>query len=213
MNLPINWFDVALAAVLIAGAVVGRKRGMSEELLPMMQWLAMVAVSAIAYQPLGRFVAEFTHMTLLWSYILTYLCILLVLRLVFGFVKSAVGEKLVGSDVFGGMEYYLGIFAGMIRFACILLAVLALLHSRYYSPQERAAEARMQRENFGSISFPTLGLIQASVFRESGSGRIIDKYLGQQLITATPAGTQLVERVGIARRREQAVSEALGERR
>lgn len=212
-NLPFNWFDLLAASLVITGACVGHKKGMSDELLPMIQWLAIIAIAAIVYEPVGKFVAAFTHMTLLWSYLLTYLMVVLLVRLVFGWIKSLVGEKLVGSDLFGSWEYSLGIVGGTLRYACILIVLLALLHARYYSPQERAAEARMQRENFGSISFPTLGLVQAAVFQESTSGRWIDKYLGQQLIVATPASARAVNRVGIGKRRERVINEVLSERR
>ena len=46
---------------------------------------------------------------------------------VFALFKHSVGGKLLGSDVFGRGEYYLGMGSGMLRFGCVLLAVLALL--------------------------------------------------------------------------------------
>ena len=41
-QLPINLFDVVLIAVLAAGIFEGRKHGMSEELLSLLMWLAIV---------------------------------------------------------------------------------------------------------------------------------------------------------------------------
>lgn len=212
-GLPINWFDLTLAAILIAGAVTGRRKGMSEEFLPVMQWLSIVAVGALFYRPLGELLSAYTGITLLVSFIVSYALVAALIRLGFGWIKTMVGEKLVGSDVFGRVEFSMGAFAGTLRFACILLAVLAVLHARYFSPQELAAQARMQRENFGSITFPTLGAVQQSIFDKSITGRFIEKYLSAQLIASTSPRARAFERLGIGKRRENMVNEALGEPR
>jgi uncharacterized membrane protein required for colicin V production len=207
--LPVNWFDLVVLAVLAVGFIVGKKRGMSEELLDVFQWLVIVVVSALYYAPLGRYLAGYTDLSLLVAYITTYLSLVVATRLFFGWVKRMVGEKLVASDLFGRLEYYLGMCAGMLRFSCILVIILSVLHARYISPEQLAADAKMQRDNFGSISFPTLGLLQQSVFQQSLSGKFIKRYLNEQLIAPTPAGQKLVQRVGVGKRRERAVDEVL----
>jgi uncharacterized membrane protein required for colicin V production len=207
--LPVNWFDLVVLAVLAVGFIVGKKRGMSEELLDVFQWLVIVVVSALYYEPLGRFLAGYTNLSLLVAYIITYISLVVVTRLFFGWVKRMVGEKLVASDLFGRLEYYLGMGAGMLRFSCILVVVLAVLHARYVSPEQLAADAKMQQDNFGSISFPTLGRLQQSVFKESLCGPFVKKYLNEQLIDATPADQKLVQRVGVGKRRERAVDEVI----
>jgi len=40
-NLPINWFDVALGAVLCFGLWRGRRNGMSKEAMLVFQWLTL----------------------------------------------------------------------------------------------------------------------------------------------------------------------------
>jgi hypothetical protein len=121
-------------------------------------------VGALYYEPFGKFLAEYTNLSLLPAYLVVYLGIVLGHVLLFGWLKKIVGEKLVASDIFGRLEFYLGMAAGAARFGCIMMVGFALLHARYISPDQLAAEAKMQRENFGSITFPTLGLIQQSVF-------------------------------------------------
>lgn len=208
--LPINWFDLIVLAVLIVGVIVGRKRGLSEEMLDLVQWLGIVVVCALYYEPIGRFVAVYTSATLLVSFIATYLFLALLIRLFFGWLKRRVGEKLVESDVFGNFEYYLGMLAGAVRYACILVVVMALVHSRRISPEQLAAQAKMQRENFGTISFPTFGLLQQAMFDQSVSGRFVKKYLAEQLIAATPADQRVIQREGIGARRQRAVEETMG---
>ncbi|MBI4657680.1 MAG: CvpA family protein [Verrucomicrobia bacterium] len=209
-NLPFNWVDLVAMGILIVGLIVGRKKGMSEELLPVFQWLAIVVVGALYYQPAGRFLSAYTHMSLLMAFVVTYLANAVGHILFFSWVKRLVGEKLVEGDLFGAFEYYLGMVAGAVRYLCILMAVFALLHARYISPEQLAAEAKTQRENFGSVTFPTLGMLQQAVFQRSATGRLVKKYLNEQLIEATPPNQQVVKREGVARRRERAVNEVLG---
>ncbi|MBM3837049.1 MAG: CvpA family protein [Verrucomicrobia bacterium] len=209
-NVPFNWVDLVVVAALLVGALIGRKKGMSEELLPVFQWLAIVAVGALYYEPFGKFLAEYTNLSLLPAYLIVYLGILLGHVLFFSWLKRIVGEKLVASDIFGRLEFYLGMAAGAARFGCIVMVAFAMLHARYISPDQLAAEAKMQRENFGSITFPTLGLLQQSVFEKSAVGRAVKKYLNEQLIAATPPNRYLVKRESVTRRRERAVDEVMG---
>jgi uncharacterized membrane protein required for colicin V production len=206
-SLAINWFDFLVILVLVIGVSRGRKRGLSEELLDVTQWLGIVVLSALLYQPLGDFLSAYTGLSLLLAYVASYLFLGVLIALLFSWIKRAVGEKLVQSDFFGGLEYYLGMLAGATRFACILLASLAILNAKHISPEEYAAQTKMQQDNFGSIRFPTLGSLQQNVFAESSSGKWIKEYLNEQLIVSTPY-TGMDPARGPARKRERLVNEA-----
>src|SRR5262245_35644996 len=129
-KLPINWFDFAVLIILFIGLKRGQKRGMSEEFLSCTMWLVIVLLCAVAYEPLGQLVAGMTPISKLWCYILCYVAVGGIVAGIFAMIKSSLGGKLIGSDTFGSSEYYLGMPAGMIRFACMMLAVLALLNAR-----------------------------------------------------------------------------------
>ena len=62
-----------MLALLIVGIIVGRKRGMSLELLSVVQWLAIVIVSAIACAPLGKTLADFMVISPVVTYSAAYL--------------------------------------------------------------------------------------------------------------------------------------------
>lgn len=207
-NLTLNWFDILVAVVLGIGFIRGKKRGMSEELLDVFQWLAIVVVAAMAYLPLGRLFAEFTKLGLMWSFIICYLFVAILIKLIFTAIKRAVGEKLTHADTFGRMEYYFGMLAGMLRWFCMLFVAVSLLHARYISPQEREHTRKVQADNFGSISFPTIGSMQADVFYASYSGQQIKKYLRDQLILPTSPGEKALND-NIYRRREREVDQIL----
>ncbi len=203
----LNWFDLLVVGLLIFGMWRGRKRGLSEELLDVLQWLCTIVIGALGYGLVGRSLSTSTRLPPFYANVIGYTMIALALKLIFNVFKRAAGEKLVQSDFFGSFEYYLGMLAGALRFACILLFSLSFLHAKYISDSERLANARMQADNFGSITFPTFGSLQHTVFYESISGSFIRKNLHAQLVQPARGGISWGDTLG--RRREHAVEEVL----
>jgi uncharacterized membrane protein required for colicin V production len=193
-KLPFNWFDLVLVAVLIMGIFRGRKRGMSEELMPVLQWVTIIIVCSIAYQPLGDWLAVVSLLNRLSSYVVAYLVIAVGVSLAFVLFKRLFHGKLIGSDAFGRGEYYLGMPAGMLRFGCILLAGLALLNAPFYTPQQIQAYKEYQMKNFDSEFFPGLQTLQANVFEESLIGPAIKKHLPFLLIKPTKSERKEIKR-------------------
>jgi uncharacterized membrane protein required for colicin V production len=185
-QLPVNVFDFTLAAVLLGGLFRGRKHGMSEELMLLIKWLLIIGTAGALYQPLGRMLAESSPFSLLTSYLMVYLIIALAILGLFALVKHSLGGKLIGSDVFGRAEYYLGMGSGLVRFGCMVLAVLALLNARYFSPAEVRAMERYQNDLYGSNFFPGLQTAQSTVFERSATGPWIRENLAFLLIEPTP---------------------------
>jgi uncharacterized membrane protein required for colicin V production len=209
----LSWFDLTVLVVLAIGVWRGRSRGMSEELLDVLKWLVVVVVGGLIYQPVGKYISDFTHFGVNACYVSVYIAVIILMRLIFGAIKRMVGEKLVGSDVFGNSEYYLGMMAGAVRFGCYLVVAMALLNARYVSPEQMAADARMQKDNFGDISFPTIGSIQQNVFKGSASGQFVKRYLGHELIVPNVADSNARPADTIARQRERAMNEILGDKK
>jgi uncharacterized membrane protein required for colicin V production len=198
-QLPINLFDLVLIVVLANGLFRGRKHGMSEELMSLLMWLAIVLVCAVIYEPVGLLIGQFTNLFgRLTCYLVAYVVGALLVVLLFLGIKRALGGKLLGSDIFGRAEYYLGMGSGLVRFSCILLAVLALLNARYFSPTEVRAMEKFQDDMYGSNFFPTLHTVQATVFDKSLTGPWIKENLGFLLIKPTePEDKQLHQKEAI----------------
>jgi uncharacterized membrane protein required for colicin V production len=184
-QLPFNWFDLLLVVVLLMGLFHGRKRGMSEELLLFLQWVAIVLVSAALYQPLGDRLVASTPLSHLTCYVIAYIVLAILVAVAFLLFKRLFHGKLLGSDAFGRAEYYLGMAAGMTRFGCALLAGLALLNARAYTSEEIRAYQAYQNEVYGSEYFPGLQTLQANVFEKSLTGPLIRAHLGFLLIKPT----------------------------
>jgi uncharacterized membrane protein required for colicin V production len=198
-----NWFDLVALALLIVGFFVGRKRGMSLELLTVLQWIAIVFLGALACDPFGRLMADFSGLNPTLTYITAYLLTAIGIKLLFVVIRRMTGEKLVTDAVFGNMEYYLGMGAGVVRFACILLFSLALLNAKQVTDEQLQAQLKYQKDWAGSIYFPPFGVIQRAVFEESLTGRAVKQYLSAQLINVDPsAAGAATETIGKRRERE-----------
>ncbi|MCI0534511.1 MAG: CvpA family protein [Verrucomicrobiales bacterium] len=208
-----NWFDFVVLIVIGIGVFRGRQRGMSEELLGLLEWLTIVVVSALAYQPIGKMIAHSADMTLLMAYVAAYLLSVLGVKFFFSWIRRVVGEKLVGSDLFGSAEFYLGMMAGAVRCGSVLLVILALLHSKNVTSEQLARQAKMQQDNFGDISFPTFGSVRQSIFFGSLSGRFIARHLSDQLIKPTSAGEKLVAQESLRTRRQRELDEVFGSKK
>lgn len=204
-NLPVNYIDLIIVALLIVGIFRGRKRGMSEELLTFVQWLIIVIGGALLYQPGGVLLKQVAPLSILVCNVLVYVLFAVLVKVLFSQIKKAVGEKILGSNFFGGTEYYLGMLAGMIRFACMILMAMALVNARLITQQERAEMARYQSRNFEGVSFPTFGSLQQSILFESFFGKQVKDHLNVLLIKSTAW-----QSTPLRRKNDKALDDVLG---
>ncbi|MCX7872415.1 MAG: CvpA family protein [Verrucomicrobiae bacterium] len=185
----ISWFDFVVIGFLVAGILRGRKRGMSQELIDVFMWVGIVVGSALGYKLVGSLINQKTGLELLWSNVLGYFAIVLVLLIIESILDKLFHDMLVGSDIFGVLEYPLGMLSGAIRFLCMLLLMLALLNAKLVTDAERLAEIEKQKKELGKTYFPTLGEIQDSIFNKSISGKFIKNNLSWCLIQSVPSQT------------------------
>jgi|SRR6185503_162227 len=205
-NFIVGWVDLLVVILLVVGVLRGRKRGMSEELLDVIKWTLILLVAGLLYEPSGRWFSQVTVISLLSSYIIAYISIALIIFSTFALIRSRIGEKLIGSDVFGRSEYYLGMVAGGYRYLCVILVAMAFLNARYYSPADMDAAKKYQDWNFGTNIFPTPADLQQEVFNRSLSGRLTQDYLNVILIRPTAPEDKNVGGEGsIRRQRERAI--------
>lgn len=207
----VGWVDLLVVVLLIVGVLRGRKRGMSEELLDIVKWSLIVLVAGLLYEPTGRWFSQLTVFSLLASYIFAYTFIALVIIGIFALIRNRVGDKLIGSDVFGSAEYYLGMVAGCYRYLCVIIVAMAFLNARYYSPADIDASKKYQDWNFGTTIFPTAADIQREVFDRSLSGHLTQDYLNVILIRPTAPDDKNVDG-SIRRQRERAINEIMEKR-
>jgi uncharacterized membrane protein required for colicin V production len=186
MNLPFNWFDVALLLVLALGVQRGRKHGMSTEIMLVLKWIVIILVGGLGYAVVGDVISDNSVFTHLSAYLMAYIVIALFITVTFLVIKKMANGKLVGSDVFGSGEYYLGMVAGLVRYTCIVIFALAFLNAPLYTKAQIDADLAFQNDVYGSDFFPKLYTIQSDVFEKSFVGPHIHNELGFLLIKSTP---------------------------
>ena len=154
--LSFGWFDGVAIILLVVGFFRGRKHGMSQEILFLLQWLVIVVVAGQYYEPLSQMLYEQGLFGPLACNLMVYLSLVIVIKIVFTNLKRAVGEKIFGSDVFGKYEFYLGMVAGVARYALITVFIISLVNARAFTQQELAEKEKAQVKELGSSYFPSL---------------------------------------------------------
>jgi uncharacterized membrane protein required for colicin V production len=186
-NATFDYFDIVAVLWLIIGLWWGRKRGMSQELLPLLQWIGIVTVAGLLYGPFSLVIHQCTQFSALWSNITAYLLIMLCVHLAYLWFKKMFAEMLVKKDLFGKAEFYLGMMAGFVRFGCMLLVGMSLMNSRVATDAELAQTEKFQKDWFSDIRFPTYGGIQHDVLFKSFTGSWVQSNLKSVLIVTAPS--------------------------
>jgi len=187
MKLPINWFDILLLVLLASGIGYGRKRGLSETLIPMFRAIAILFAATFLYLPFGSWLVSITSFSLLFCRVTAYIILMIVVWVIFIGLKRMLGGKLLGSDAFGKSEYYLGMPAGLITFVCFAFTALAILNARLFTEKEIKANEAYVNDVYGSDFFPGLYAAQQSIFVDSFTGPFIKKHVAILLIEPTPS--------------------------
>ena len=213
MKYSITWFDFLICMVLFIGLLRGKKRGMSEELLSLIQWICIVFVAGKIYEPFSIFISAQLRISALFANMTAYLLVVIGIKFLFLAVKKFAGEKLTGSDVFGPLEYYLGMLAGMLRWFCMFFVGLCLFNSRLVTDAELAALVKQDKDVYGSSFFPRYGTIQRDIFKQSYSGPMIQTNLGFLMIKQAPYEDLMAKRVEVGRQRERDLNELIDKKR
>jgi uncharacterized membrane protein required for colicin V production len=185
LGMPFNWFDIGILLFIGLGISRGRKHGMSQEIILVLKWVTIILVCGIFYGVIGDMISDSTVFTHLSAYLMAYIVLALGITASFWAITKMANGKLVGSDVFGSGEYYLGMIAGGVRYTCILIFGLALLNARHYSQKDIADDLSFQNDVYGSDFFPKLYTVQDDVFKKSFVGPHIHDELGFLLIKST----------------------------
>ncbi|HEY4417796.1 MAG TPA: CvpA family protein [Verrucomicrobiae bacterium] len=203
-HLTLGAFDLLLICFLLVGFWRGRKNGMSKEALLVSKWVIMVAACSLGYAWVGDFLIQIGFVKNVFDasaqertagYITGYLLIMAVVTIIFSYLKKVFREKISGSNTFGSWEYYLGMVAGIIRYACMAITALALINAPVYSDAELAAQKEYNHQTYGGGAqgfsgdlIPSFDELQASVFKKSLLGPLIKNNLGALLINTQGVG-------------------------
>ncbi|MDB6024321.1 MAG: Colicin production protein [Verrucomicrobiales bacterium] len=204
-----GWFDLVVLILLVVGFFRGRKHGMSQEILFLLQWLLIVVVAGQYYEPLSKMLYEQGLFGPLACNLMVYIAVVLVIKLIFTNLKKAIGEKIFGSDVFGKYEFYLGMVAGILRYACITLFIISLANASAFSQQEINERRKKQVAELGSSYFPSIPEVQDQVLNASFTGRLVKEHLSRILLKPASPTEDAKKKEGPAKRRESMIDEVI----
>ena len=182
-NFTIGWFDFLAVLTVLIGVKLGGNRGMSKEFLRFVQWCVIVLAAAVFYEPVGGMISEFAHVGRTFGNVVGYLFVAAVVKFFFSLIDHRIGEKIEAKHIFGRLEYHLGPVAGGVRYFCIVVLFLALLHAGMAPTAQRQRDIKYQTENYGAVYFPTLSIVNDEIFNKSFSGRWINDNLSFLLIS------------------------------
>jgi uncharacterized membrane protein required for colicin V production len=212
-SLAFSYIDAVVLVWLVVGLLRGRKHGMTQELLPVLKWVAIVLLAGFFNQPLGEMIRQNTGgaFDAQWSAITAYALIAVALTFLFALIAHWMGDRLTGSDLFGRYEYYSGMLAGLIRFASMLLVLLALMHSRIVSQTELDAINAQMKKNLEDIHPPlyVYGSIEQAIFFQSMSGKFIQQNMSDILIP-TVAPKEADKSEPLKKKSQDAIDNPLG---
>lgn len=205
-DITFGWFDFLFMVLLVVGCVRGRKRGMTEEFPNLIQWVVIVGGGALLYKPVGELVSNLTGMGRLFCFVGIYLLWAALIKGITTWIVRSKGDKLGLADMFGSAEYPLGMISGILRLVLVCVFSLSLLNARLYTSAELKAMAKYQEDNFGSISLPTMGEMQRSVFLGSAVGKMVHDFAPLLLIEPTaPRGIRSSRPAGDRKGRKNAM--------
>lgn len=179
-----SWFDLLVLLFLYLGITSGARRGMSVEIIGTAQWVAIVIAGGLFYHPLGMVIATGMKIDPSPAFVIAYVLAAGAVAGIVQWIRLCWGDQLMRKDRFGNLEYRLGMAAGAVRFGCILVALLALLHAKYIDTDNWWSLEFAPQESYTSGNL--MIRLKREVFARSTSGRIVRRAFGGQLITPEP---------------------------
>jgi hypothetical protein len=177
-----DYFDIVAVCWLIIGLLLGRKRGMSQELLPLVQWIGIVWTAGLLYLPFGIFIHHHTFFSILWSNVTAYVLTAAGVHLIYFWLRHVFAAKLGEKNFFGRAESYLGMTAGAARFGCMILAVMALMNARVITGDELTKTGKSPKEKVAKAGFPTYDGLRQEVLFKSYAGNWVRSNLKSVVI-------------------------------
>jgi uncharacterized membrane protein required for colicin V production len=187
-NARFNYFDIVAIVWLIIGLLWGRMRGMSQELLPTLQWIGIVIAGGLLYRCFSPNIHRDTYYSVLWSNIAAYLLLAVAVHLICLRLKQLFDAKLRESKLFGRAEFFLGMMAGTVRFGCMFLVGLALMNAHVATAAELAKAKKSPRHTLARFLFLTYSEFQQDVLFKSISCNWVQANLNSVMIASATSG-------------------------
>jgi len=185
----LNWFD-ALAVVFVGFTVWrGYHKGAAEELLPTMQWTAVVFAGAYTHQYFGQLLRTASGANLATCYATVYLGEVLVFLVVFRWLRKMLTDRIVAAQIFGKTEHVLGLVLAAVKSVAGVLLVVAILNAFDMAPTRKWLQKHGNDPTFQALALTISERIQRDIAIDSFSGGTLRKKFPHLLATPVQIGT------------------------
>lgn len=188
MSLLTNyWFDFLVVAVLVMGFTLGPKKPAMPQFLSALHWLLTFLICLFLYKTPAIWLSKKMGIQPDVVALMLFGFELLVVFVLLSFVLRRFKEKMLEKKApFGELEPRVARVAGALRAFVFLFIAVGWISGRYVTEQDLKDHEAFWKENFGSISFPSLRTIRHDMFENSFSGRFAETYLSGVMMTAIP---------------------------
>jgi uncharacterized membrane protein required for colicin V production len=185
-----SWFDWVALTLPIFGAWRGGRRGLSEELLPALQWVAILGLGALVAPFLGSGLARLTGLSPAIATSVAYLGLAGVLKLTFlGLARllDAQRQKLH----FGAFEHFVGALLGTARYASMVLLCLAVAAGFDTANLRQSLSKTSREETFESLCGEVMVTLQQDIVERSITGVWARRDLNVLMLKPLPTAPNL----------------------
>ncbi len=131
-----NILDLSLMVLLVFFLVRALMRGFVREVMGLAGVVTAVVVSAMAYEPLGHFLAELAGSKSVWWDVAAFGIILIIIFIFFTYLGLAI-SRLVNSGPFSGVDRLAGAAVGLIKgvLVCYILLHIVVIVIPFKMPR------------------------------------------------------------------------------
>lgn len=184
-----NWFDVCVLLAIGIGCWRGYHRGASEQLLPVVKWVAIVLIAAYTHRPLGFLLSRLSGLHMGVCHAAVYLAELTAILILFGWIGRTATDRIIAAQLFGKIEHYLGLLMGGLSAAAFMLLIVAVLNAFDMTPARLWLKANPDDPSFNALVYTVAERVEQDVVEQSVWGICLRRELGFLLATPVRVGT------------------------
>ena len=157
----INWVDIVIVILLLRGAYAGYRGGFGREIGRLISIVVGIVVSFQNYRPLGNFISSHSFVPSLYSNIISFIFLLVIVALVVKLLMAVI-RQLMRVEFVPAVESNGGLILGLIQGVIIASLVLVIL---VWLPSARLKKAITKNSYLGPIVLEISPAIHDSLIR------------------------------------------------
>jgi uncharacterized membrane protein required for colicin V production len=200
-----HWFDFVLVIVLIVGFILGTRKAALAQVLSFFNWALALFICSFLYRAPALWLASCLSLQPDVMALVVFPLELVLVYLLLRIIRRKIASKKAENEPLGNSDHHVAKIAGPLRFMIFILIFMSWINGVYVTEKDLEDHRAFIRDNFGSISFPTLSTVKDDIFNGSYSGRFAKNHLNAILMTAIPRVEYVEKPVSPVQPRERKV--------